>query len=151
MVLAGVLVALNLVLWLAPPGLALRQIALTKLFGPKLVRAEVIVSTGGTSTADWRVNRGVIVTVSPDLTGVTLREADGRLQTIDLDSSTRVLFRTRILPLLALQPGWRVLVTWPANGAADTVQVESRRSGNGLGKPSGSSGGFGAHTSTGLF
>jgi hypothetical protein len=120
--LAGVLVTLNLVLWLAPQGLALRRALIQQLFGPRLVRAEVVERTGGGSTADWRLDRGVITSVSS--TQVILREADGRVQQIPLSATTRVIRLGRRLPPSALTQGWRVLVTWPAGGAARSVDVE---------------------------
>ena len=51
--LAGVLVALNVTLWFAAPGLALRKAIVTQLFGPSMVRAQVHRRAGktGTSTA----------------------------------------------------------------------------------------------------
>jgi hypothetical protein len=125
--LAGVLVTLNLALWLAPQGLALRKVVIAKLFGPKLVRAEVIDRAAGGTTVDWRVDRGTITTATA--TEVDLLEADGREQVIGVDDSTQVVFHGRHLALLKLKPGWRVLVTWQANdtnGLADEVKVEAR-------------------------
>jgi len=133
--LAGVLVTLNLVLWLAPQGLALRQIALAKLFGPRLVRAEVIDRAGAGKTVDWRLDRGIIV--SATATSLTLSEADGRQQTIGVDNSTTVVARGRHLSVGKLARGWRVLVTWQANstnGLADTVKVEAWHKANGNAK-----------------
>jgi hypothetical protein len=126
--LAGVLVTLNLVLWLAAPGLALRNIAIAKLFGPKLVRAEVLDRGPGGTTVDTRVDRGVVVKVSA--TEVDLLEVDGREQAIGMDSSTQVSFDGRQLALSKLKTGWLVLVTWSpndTNGLADQVKVEVRR------------------------
>ncbi|HZT54269.1 MAG TPA: hypothetical protein VE995_07790 [Gaiellaceae bacterium] len=120
LLLAGVLVALNLVLWLAPQGLALRRSIIQQLFGPKLVRAEVLLRDG----SDWRIDRGVIVSVSPSQ--LTVREADGRVQPISLAASTRIVGFGRVFSPSALGRGWRVLVTWPANGPAELVQVEAR-------------------------
>jgi hypothetical protein len=122
--LAGVLVALNLALLLAPQGLALRRAVINQLFGSHLVRAEAIDCTAGTCT-DTRIDRGVIAQPT-DSTQVTLVEADGRTQTIGLSTTTRVYGLGRVFPLSALAPGWRVLVTWPANGSATTVKVEHR-------------------------
>jgi hypothetical protein len=118
LLLASVLVALNLVLWLAPAGLALRGAIINELFGPKLVRAEVIERNGG----DWRLDRGVITSLNS--TQLTLREADGRVQTIPLSATTKVIRFDRRLPVGALAPRWRVLVTWPATGPAQSVDVE---------------------------
>jgi hypothetical protein len=126
--LATILVTLNVVLWLAAPGLALRKAIIQQLFGPKLVRAEVILKGG----ADWHLDRGVIVSVSGSQ--LILREADGRVQPIPLSSATRVIYFGRSLPLSALGKRWRVLVTWPASGAALSVDVEHATKGhaNGL-------------------
>jgi hypothetical protein len=118
LLLAGVLVALNLALWLAPAGLALRHAVIQQLFGPKMVRAEVILKNG----ADWRLDRGVITDVSS--TQLTLREADGRTQTIPLSATTKVIRLGQHLPLALLGPRWHVLVAWQANGAAQSIDVE---------------------------
>ena len=111
--------ALNLTLWLAAPGLALRRALVTELFGPGMVRAQVHERNG----QDWNVDRGVIRQVNP--TQLTLREADGRIQQIQLAAgTTRVIRFGRRLPLGVLAPRWRVVVTWPPIGAAQSVDVE---------------------------
>jgi hypothetical protein len=120
--LAGVLVALNLALWLAAPGLALRHAVVSELFGPKMIRAEAVEKTTVGGSTDWRLDRGVIVSVSP--TQLTLREADGRIQPIPVSTSTRVIRFGQRVALTVLAPRWRVLVTWPATGVAQSVDVE---------------------------
>ena len=117
-VLTGVLAALNLALWLAPPGLALRTSVVHRLLGPKLVRAEVILRNG----QDWRLDRGVITDVTSSQ--VTLSEADGRVQAIPLAGTTGVLHLGRRFPLSVLATGWHVLVLWPSSGPAASVDVE---------------------------
>jgi hypothetical protein len=121
-VLAAVLVALNVFLWLAPAGLALRQSIVARLFGPKLVRGEVIVATGGGSTADLRIDRGLVT--SQSATQLTLQELDGRVQSIPLSASTRIYGQRSL-------QGWRVLVVWAANGTAMSVQPEAHVRGGG--------------------
>ena len=116
--LAGVLVALNLALWLAAPGLALRKAIVNQLLGPKMVRAQVVEKNG----VEWNLDRGVITSV--DGTQVTLRESDGRVQQIPLSSSTVVIRFGRLLTPDVLAPHWHVLVTWPATGTAKSVDVE---------------------------
>jgi hypothetical protein len=127
--LAGVLVTLNLALWFASPGLAIRRAIVQQLFGPGLVRAEVLKKSG----ADWHLDRGVITNVTSSQ--LTLKEADGKIQPISLSSSTRVIHLGQRLSLSALAPRWRVLVEWPANGPARSVDVEkiprSRHKGSG--------------------
>jgi len=120
--LAGVLVTLNLALWFASPGLALRKALVTQLFGPKMIRAEVIDWAGPGTTADMRLDRGVITQVSS--TQLTLRERDTKVQSIPLSSTTDVIRSGHHLPLSVLAKRWHVVVTWPANGAAQTVDVE---------------------------
>jgi hypothetical protein len=116
--LAGVLVTLNLALWFASPGLAIRKAIVNQLFGPKMVRLEVVERNG----ADWHLDRGVITNVSS--TQLTLQEADGRVQSIPLSGSTKVIHLGQRLPPSALAPRWRVLVLWPASGPARSVDVE---------------------------
>jgi hypothetical protein len=117
--LAGVLVALNVTLWFAAPGLALRRALVTELFGPRMVRAQVHERNG----QDWNLDRGVITQVNA--TQLTLREADGRIQQIQLAAgTTRVIRFGRRIPLSVLAPRWHVVVTWPPLGAAQSVDVE---------------------------
>jgi hypothetical protein len=117
--LAGVLVTLNVMLFFAAPGLAIRQAIVNQLFGPKMVRLTVLERNG----QEWNVDRGVIRSV--DSTQVTLREADGRIQQIPLAGTTDVLRFGHQLSVTALAPRWHVLVTWPADGSpAQSVDVE---------------------------
>jgi hypothetical protein len=116
--LAGVLVTLNLALWFAAPGLALRHAIVQQLFGPRMVRAQVFEKNG----VEWNLDRGVITNVSPSQ--LTLREADGRIQQIPLSSTTRVVAFGRTLSVGVLARRWHVVVTWPATGAAQSVDVE---------------------------
>jgi hypothetical protein len=115
--LAGTLVALNVALFFAAPGLAIRQAIVNQLFGPKMVRAVVVEKNGD----QWNLDRGVITQVSS--TQLTLSEVD-RVQTIPLSDTTKVIRLGRQLPLTALAKRWHVLVTWPANGPAKSVDVE---------------------------
>jgi hypothetical protein len=116
--LVGVLVTLNLVLWFAAPGLALRRALVLQLFGPKMVRAQVHERSG----QDWNLDRGVITQVSS--TQLILREFDGRIQAVPLAGTTRVIRLGHRIPLSVLAPRWRVLVTWPPIGPAQSVDVE---------------------------
>ena len=123
--LGTVLVTLNLALWFAAPGLAIRRGIINELFGQGMVRAQVLKKSG----AQWNLDRGVITSV--DSTQVTLSEADGRVQQIPLSSSTKVIRFGHRLSLGALAPRWHVLVTWPATGAAQSVDVEKIPRGRG--------------------
>jgi hypothetical protein len=129
LLLTVILVSLNLALWFASPGLALRKAVIQQLFGPKMVKAQVYEKNG----VVWNLDRGVITSVTPSQ--VTLKEASGHVQQIPLSPATKVITRTgaRLAPT-ALATGWRVLVTWPANGAATSVDVERIPHARGHGK-----------------
>ena len=109
----------NVVLFFAGPGLALRSAIVSQLFGPKMVRLTVLERNG----QEWNVDRGVITQVSS--TQLTLREADGRVQQIPVAATTDVARFGRQISESALQVRWHVLVTWPANGdPAQSIDVE---------------------------
>jgi hypothetical protein len=129
--LAGVLVTLNLALWFASPGLALRKAIVNQLFGPKMVRAQVHLKNG----QDWNLDRGVIIQV--DGTQVTLKEADTRIQVIPISTSTKVIHLGQQLSLSALAERWHVVVLWPPNGAARSIDVEKIPHGKGKGQGNG--------------
>ncbi len=116
--LAGVLVALNVTLWFAAPGLALRKAVVAQLFGPSMVRAQVHEKNG----QDWNLDRGLITQVSS--TQLTLREFDGRVQQIPLAGTTKVVRQGHRLSLSELARRWHVVVLWPPIGPAQSVDVE---------------------------
>jgi len=120
--LAGVLVTLNLVLWFAAPGLALRKALVHELFGPRLIRGEAIYKTAVCGGTDCRFDRGVITDVTP--TQLTLREADGRIQPIPIADSTTVNKFGRYVSISRLARRWHVFVIWPTTGPAQSVDVE---------------------------
>lgn len=122
--LAVALVALNLVLWLAPQGLALRDALVNELFGPRMIRAEVVVRGPAGAPLDYRVDRGVITSVTP--TAMVLREEDGTTTPVTLSAATRVTGRLRIVSIGQLRRNLRVLVFRQANGSAELIQVEGR-------------------------
>jgi hypothetical protein len=121
-ILAAGLVALNLGLWLAPPGLAVREAVINQLFGQRLIRAEVVARGAGNTTVDYLLDRGVLTAVAPD--SLTLREQDGKVQVVPVDGSTQVSGPRRFTSLASLRRNLRVLVVRPANGAASLVEVE---------------------------
>ncbi len=125
-ILATTLVALNLFLWLAPQGFALRAAVIQQLFGPRMVRAEVVVLDQNNTPQDYRIDRGVLT--SATATSVTLTEADGTTQTIDIDGSTHFYGLPSRVSIQKLPKGLtlRVLVIHLANAPADSVQVEGR-------------------------
>jgi hypothetical protein len=118
----GTLATLVVALWLAPAGLALRSAVVKQVFSGKLVRLEVIEKKPVGVSTDWRIDHGVITAVNP--TQLTLRESDGRIQSIPLSTSTRVVRQGRTSSVSRLHPHLYALVTWPATGAAQSVIVD---------------------------
>jgi hypothetical protein len=125
--LAAALLTLNMALWLAPQGLALRQMVAANLFGKNMVRLDVVENIGcPTNCVEVREDRGVVVS---DKAGVlTLAEADGRQQPINVSSATKVTVAAgKAVGVNGIKAGWRVLVTWPPpNGPAQSVLIEKR-------------------------
>jgi hypothetical protein len=121
MILATVLVALNAFFWMAGGGMALSRAIINQFFGPRMIRAEVIVQSPG-GPEDWRIDRGVITGVSGGV--VTIREADGTTQTVSVDPNARVQGPARFASPSKLRPRLRVVLYHQANAPADLVQVE---------------------------
>ena len=121
MILATALVALNAFFWLAGGGLALTRGIVNQFFGPRMIRAEVIVQSPS-GPQDWRIDRGVITAVSGST--VTIREADGTSQSVDISPTARVQGPVRFSSPSRLRPRLRVVLYHQANAPADLVQVE---------------------------
>ena len=122
LLLVGILATLAVALWLAPAGLALRNAVVKQVFGPKLVRLEVIEKKPVGVSTDWRIDHGVITMVNS--TQLTLRESDGRIQAIPLSTSTKVIRQGHNAGLTKLRPRQYALVVWPATGPAQSVVVD---------------------------
>ena len=124
--LAATLVALNTFFWIAQGGFALPGDLIDRFFGPRLIRAEVIVG-GPNVVNDFRIDRGVITATAPG--SITLRERDGTVVTIQVTPATRVVGRPRVTDASQLRSPMRVLVVRKANAAAAQIQIEGRLAG----------------------
>ncbi len=113
--LAAILVALNTSFWLAGGGLALPKSIVNQFFGSRMVRAEVILQAPG-GTQDWRIDRGVVSTVSG--ANVTLMEADGTSVTVAIDPAARIQGARKV------KAHMRVVLYHLASQPAQVVQVE---------------------------
>src|SRR6185437_11458492 len=120
MILATVLVALNAFFWIAGGGMALTRSIINQFFGPRMIRAEVIVQSPS-GPVDWRIDRGIITAVSG--TTLTVREADGTVQSVDVNPTARVQGPARFASPSKLRPRLRVVLYHQANAPADLVQV----------------------------
>ena len=122
MLLAVALVAVNSFFWLAQGGFALPRAFIDQYFGPRMIRAEVVVQTPAGSD-DYLIDRGVIRAVTPGT--IMLKEKDGRMVTVDIAPSATVTGaggRTRGTGVLRV--GVRVLILRLANAPAESIQVE---------------------------
>lgn len=121
MFLAVALVALNTFFWAAQGGFALPKGLIQQFFGSRMVRAEVVYLNPDGTAADERIDRGVILAVTPGL--ITLREADGTTAAIPIAATAQVQ-GGRFGSISRLRRGLRVVVYHQANSPADSVQVE---------------------------
>jgi len=96
-------------------------------FGPKLVRAEVIMQDGGT-THDYRVDRGKVRAVAPG--SVTLLERDGTTVTVPVQPGADIRLGGRSVGLARLRlltgRGVALVATTIRDGdrPAQAIQVE---------------------------
>jgi hypothetical protein len=121
LLLVTAVVAVNAFFWLAQGGFALPGALIDRFFGPRLIRAEVIV--GGSARAeDFRIDRGVITAVVPG--SITLRERDLTVVTIPVTPATKVRGGAGARTVAQLRPRMRVLVVRKANDPAAQIEVE---------------------------
>jgi hypothetical protein len=119
---AVALVALNAFFWLAGSGLA-RRVATGGLaqflFGPRMVRAEVVMNDG----SDYLVDRGRLTAIAGS--SLTVREPD-RTVTVSAAPSAQVTINGVTAQLAALRRGMRVTLVRLGNGPATIVQAQRR-------------------------
>ena len=117
------LLLVNAVLLAAQPGLALPGSLGNYFFGPKLVRAEVLLSDSG-GLHDYRIDRGVIRSKTPGF--LTLRERDGSLQTIAVSPSASITRGGRPVSFSQLRRGAIATVIRDGDAPAIEVRVTGR-------------------------
>ena len=118
----ALLLALNAVLLVAQPGLALPGSLGNYFFGPKLVRAEVLVQDGGV-LHDYRVDRGVIRAKANGTLSVL--ERDGSLVPIPVAATAAITIGGRPAAFGELRRG--MLVTVIRDGDAPANEVRASR------------------------
>ena len=106
----------------APPQIVQGESINVQFFGPRMVRAEVLILGAGNVAQDYRIDRGVVVSaVSGTL---TLHEANGDTVPLSVDPAAQVLGGGRRATVATLRKGTRVVVYTSANAPAELVQVE---------------------------
>jgi hypothetical protein len=91
-------------------------------FGPKMVRAEVIMNDGGT-IHDYRVDRGTIRAIAPG--SLTLLERDTTLVTVQVAPTADVRLGGVSVPFARLRRGF--VATTVRDGSAPASQVLATR------------------------
>ena len=114
------LLALNAVLLAEGAGLALPGSLGAYFFGPKLVRAEVLIKDGGV-LHDYRVDRGTIRAKSNG--SLSVLERDGSLVMIPVASAAAVTIDGRPAAFSALRR--RMVVTVIRDGDAPATEVRA--------------------------
>lgn len=118
----AVLLTLNAVLFVAQPGLALPGSLGNYFFGPKLVRAEVLIKDGGV-LYDYRIDRGVIRGKSAGTLFVL--ERDRSLVKIPIAPTASIRIGGRPAGFAALRR--RMIVTVIREGDSPATEVRAFR------------------------
>jgi hypothetical protein len=119
--LALVLASAAALLAAAPGALALPRAIINQFVGPRGIRAEVLVlAADGTTAQDYRIDRGVILFVTP--ASLTIRESNGDTVAVPLGSGTQVQGRGAAPG--GLRRGMRIVVYQLAGAPAQIVQGE---------------------------
>ena len=119
----GAVLALNATLWLAQTGFALPGSLGSYFFGPKMVRAEVVVKDAG-AVHDFRIDRGRIRAISGS--SLTLFERDGTLVTIAVSPSAQVTVNGGPGSFAALRKRMQATTIRVDNAAANRVIATTR-------------------------
>ncbi len=118
------LLALNAALLAEGAGLALPDSLGTYFFGPKLVRAEVLVKDGGI-LHDYRIDRGVIRAKSGGAL-ISVLERDGSLVPISVAPGASITIGGRPASFSALRRGMVVTVIRDGDAPASEVRASRR-------------------------
>ena len=117
------LLAVNATLLVAQPGLALPGSLGGYFFGPKLVRAEVLVKDGGV-LHDYRIDRGAIRAKAGGT--LTLLERDGTLVQIPVAPTAAITIGGQPVPYSALRKGMVATVIRDGDAPASEVRAARR-------------------------
>jgi hypothetical protein len=101
---------------------AFNRAVLTELFGPGMIRAQVVVYANGQDTEIWFA-RGRIVAMGAG--GLTLREKDGQVDRIDVASGARITLNGAFVPMSSLRRGMQVQAFRP--GDAPAYRIDATR------------------------
>ena len=113
------LLGVNGVLLLTEPGSALPYGLGEYFFGPRLVRADVLVRDGG--MREFRLDRGKVLRRAP--ASLTIREGDGTVVVVRVAPDAGIVLRGRPATLADIQPGMMVTTVREGTDPASEVLV----------------------------
>jgi hypothetical protein len=116
------LLALNAVLMLTAPGYALPRSLGSYFFGPKLVRAEVVVNDAG--IREFRVDRGRLRNKLNS--SLVLREADGAIVVVPVAPTAAISVNGRPATFADLRRGMVVTTVREGDAPASEVRAHAR-------------------------
>ena len=119
------LLALNAVLFVVQPGLALPRSLANYFYGNGMIRAEVVVRDAE-GIHDWRLDQGRILRVLPARGLLRIIEPDGRVVEVQVALDARIELHGRPVPLGALRRGVRAFVVREGEGMAVVVLAGRR-------------------------
>jgi len=118
----ALLLAVNGTLLIVQPGLALPRSLASYFFGPKLVRADVVVNDGG--IRQYRLDRGRLLRIQDS--SLLVREGDGTVVVVPVAGDATIRLNGRTVTLQNLRRGLRVLTIREGGAAASEVRAGSR-------------------------
>ena len=118
------LLSMNAVLLFAAPATALPGGLEDFFFGPKLVRAQVILQDAA-GVHDYRIDRGRIRNVTEN--SLTLLERDGTVVAVPVSPNAEVRLRGRLITLAMLRRGMTATMVREGDAAAHIVHASPRR------------------------
>ena len=119
------LLALNALLFVVQPGLALPRSLANYFYGNGLIRAEVVVRDAE-GTHDWRLDQGRILRVMPARGMLRIVEYDGRVVEVEVAPDARIELHGRPVLIGALRRGVRAFVVRDGEGPAVVVLAGRR-------------------------
>jgi len=120
--LAGLLLAFNVVLALSQSSGALPLGLGNRFLGPNMLRAEIVVKVGG-SYHDYLLDNGRIRNLNAGTSLITLVEKDGKVVSVPVAPNARITLNGTVVPFSSLRRGLRAMTIRDGNAPAETVQA----------------------------
>ncbi len=117
--------AMNAALWLAGSGLAHPRSFFEQFFGPRMVRAEVVLMKGGTPHVN-RIDQGRVLKVKVTPGVLTLSERDGTIVDIQVSPTAQIQLNKKPAPLSAIKRGMLAITVRDGEAPAEIVRASRR-------------------------